>query len=110
RHFCAILRAGHSDCSPLVNVVFSTPFYHRANHYGFLLSVQLDFTINRKKISEEIYLFVSINFLCVYVLPEPGNRIVKTGILFKSVFDLMLAEQFLANLRLCFLKKYIPHF
>ena len=22
----------------------------------------------------------------------------------------MLAEQFLANLRLCFLKKYIPHF
>ncbi len=79
----------------------------------FFLGVQLHFTINRKirkKISEEIYLFVSINFLCVYVLPEPGNRIVKTGILFKSVFDLMLAEQFLANLRLCFLKKYIPHF
>jgi len=51
---------------------------------------------------------ILIFFACT--LLEPGNRIVKTGILFKSVFDLMLAEQFLANLRLCFLKKYIPHF
>lgn len=55
RHFCAILRAVRSDCSPLVNVVFSTSFYHRANHYGFLLSVQLDFTINllNKLVSKE---------------------------------------------------------
>jgi len=40
-----------------VNVVFSTPFYHRANHYGFLLSVQLDFTINLIKITVKTVFF-----------------------------------------------------
>ena len=78
--------------------------------YGLLHVFSQKAMKNKKKDFRRNILICFYKFLCVYVLPEPGNRIVKTGILFKSVFDLMLAEQFLANLRLCFLKKYIPHF
>ena len=104
---CEMLYLGGA---PLKRFVWSSIMCPSMKIFYGLLHVFSQKAMKNKKKDFRRNILICFYKFSLRTLPEPGNRIVKTGILFKSVFDLMLAEQFLANLRLCFLKKYIPHF